>query len=110
LPGAATLLVGVVLERSGHDFVGWSLGLAGAIAIAVAYLISVCARSVLGVAIFRLAETGSPPPGFDPAALQRLMRTPTPVIQRFARRFDGERLRNLRKRLTPSESEDDPRR
>ena len=99
LPGAATLLIGVILERSGHDFVGWSLGLAGAIAVAVAYLVAVCARSVLGVALFRLAESGTAPPGFDPVALRRTMRTPTPVIARLARRFDGERLRRLRDRL-----------
>jgi hypothetical protein len=100
LPGAVSLLLGIVLERSGADFLGWSFGLGGAIALAVAYLFAVCARSVLGVAIFRLAESGSAPRGFDQAALKRLMRGPTPLIERFARRLDGERLRRLRRRLT----------
>ena len=107
LPGAAAVLVGVILDRGGHDFLGWTLALGGAIAIAIAYLIAVCARSVLGVAIFRLAESGRVAPGFDPAALKRMMRGPTPVIERIARRFDSERLRRLRARLPGHESETD---
>jgi hypothetical protein len=101
LPGAAALLTGVVLERSGHDFLGWLLGLAGAVAVAVAYLVAVCARSVLGVAMFRFAESGSAPEGFDPARLERLMKGPTPFVARLARRLDGKRLRALRRRINP---------
>lgn len=99
LPGAAVLLVGVVLERTGHDYLGWTLGLAGAVLVAAAYLIAVCARSVLAVALFRLAESGAAPREFDQEALKRTMRSPTPVIERLARRLDGERLRKLRERL-----------
>jgi hypothetical protein len=108
LPGAASLAVGVLLERNGADFLGWTLGLAGAVALAVAYLVAVCARSVLGVAIFRLAESGTAPRGFDQAALKRLMRGPTPLIERFARRLDGERLRRLRARLSFDDDDSEP--
>lgn len=99
LPGAAALVVGLVLERNGADLLGWTVGAAGAVALATAYLFDVSSRSILSVVLFRFAEDGSVPDGFDAARLDRLMRGPTPLVERFARRLDGEHIRRLRTRL-----------
>jgi hypothetical protein len=99
LPGAAALLTGVVLERSGHDLLGWAIALGGAVALAVAYLIMVSAKSILSVAIFRFAEDGEAPPGFDGERLRRMLVGPTSFVERIARRLDNDRVRRLRKRL-----------
>jgi Family of unknown function (DUF6159) len=99
LPCAAALLVGFVLERSGADLLGWTLGSAGAVAIATTYFFDASSRSILSVVIFRFAQDGSVPTGLDAARLDRPMRGPAPLVERFARRLDGERIRGLRMRL-----------
>lgn len=99
LPGAAALIVGVFLERRGHDLVGWTLGASGVVVLVIAYLVMISAKSILSVAIFRFADDGLAPAGFDPQQLQRLMVGPTPIVIRIARRLDNERIRRLRARL-----------
>jgi Family of unknown function (DUF6159) len=102
VPGAIALVVGVVLERSGADLLGWTLGVGGVIVLAIAYLVVVSARSILSVAIFRYAGDGVAPAGFDAERLERLMVGPTPIVQRLAGRLDNHRIRRLRARLSGS--------
>lgn len=96
LPGALALVGGFVLDREGYDYLGWTVGAGGAVAIAIAYFMFVCARSILSVALFHVAESGQTLEQFDTDRLNRLMRGPTSLIQRITQRFDGERLRRLR--------------
>jgi hypothetical protein len=96
LPGALALTTGYVLDREGYDLLGWTIGAAGIVAIAVAYFVFVSARSILSVAIFRYAESGQAPPGFDGDRLQRLMRRPASMIKRIAARLEGDRVKRLR--------------
>jgi hypothetical protein len=100
IPGGLALIAGVVLERSGFDFLGWMLAVGGVIVLAIAYLVMVSAKSILSVAIFRYAEAGVAPDPFDGERLQRLMTAPTPVVERIARRLETDRIRRLRARLT----------
>jgi hypothetical protein len=100
LPGALVLAVGVALERSGFDFLGWTLALGGVVVLAIAYLVMVSAKSILSVAIFRYAEDGVAPEPFEADRLQRLMVGPTTLVERVGRRLDNDRMRRLRARFS----------
>ena len=99
VPGLAAVVAGVLLARNGFDLLGWSLGAAGVIAIAIAYFLVVAAESLLAVALYRYAEDGTVPPAFDREQLERVMRSPATLVVRAARRIEGERVRRLRARL-----------
>ncbi len=107
LPGALLLATGVLLDGSGHDFTGWTIGAAGVVTLAIGYFIFISARSMLSVALFRYAQSGEAPRGFDPARLERLMRSPTPWVKRIGQRFTGERVQRLRTRLHEFDHEDE---
>ncbi len=96
LPGAIALVTGFVLDREGYDLLGWTIGAAGAVTMAIAYFMFVCARSILSVALFHIAESDRKLEHFDQDRLNRLMRGPTGWVQRVTQRFDGARLRRLR--------------
>src|SRR4051794_38448706 len=96
LPGALAVITGFVLDREGYDLLGWSIAAGGVVAIAIAYFLFVCARSILSVALFHIAETGRAPKEVDGERLTRLMRGPTSWVRRLTQRFDGDRLRRLR--------------
>jgi hypothetical protein len=99
LPGAIALAAGIVLDRTGHDLLGWTIAVAGAFAIAVAYLITVAAQSVLSVTLFRFAEGGSVHRAFDREQLARVLRGPAPMVSKAARRLETDRTRRLRERI-----------
>lgn len=86
LPGALLLALGVILDGEGRDFLGWTIGAAGVVTLAIAYFIFVSARSMLSVALFRYAQSGQAPRGFDAERLHRLMRSPTPWLKRLGQR------------------------
>lgn len=106
LPGALLLVAGVLLDGTGRDLLGWTMGAAGVATLAIAYFVFVSARSMLSVALFRYAQSGDAPRGFDAGRLHRLMRSPTPLLKRVGQRFTGERLRRLRTRLLDFDHED----
>jgi hypothetical protein len=100
VPGLVAVAVGVVLARSGVDLLGWALAAGGVVTMAFAYLLALCSTSVLAVALFRFAESGTAPAAFQTSQLERIMRPPASLIHRMARRLDGERARRLRDRIT----------
>lgn len=100
LPGAGLLVVGVLLDVEGLDFLGWTLAAAGVVAMAIAYALVVAATSILAVALFRYAEGRPIPAGFAPEQLERVMRGPSPTVLRIAKRLDGERAQTVRSKLT----------
>jgi hypothetical protein len=100
LPGAALLVVGVVLALEGFELLGWMLAAAGIVVMAIAYALMVCSTSILAVALFRYAEGKPTPAGFAPEQLERAMRAPSRTVLRLARRLDGDRVRTVRSKLT----------
>jgi hypothetical protein len=100
VPGAALLVAGVLLAVEGAEFLGWTLGAAGIVVMAIAYALVVCSTSILAVALFRYAESGTAPAGFSPQQLERVVRGPSRTVLRLAQRFDGDRVRSIRKKLT----------
>jgi hypothetical protein len=99
LPGALATALGVVVALDGHDLLGWSIAAGGVVAMAVAYLLVVTARSVLSVTLFRYAEGRPLRSGFDLEQLERVLRAPAPATVSVVRRLEGRRLRHLRERL-----------
>ncbi len=99
LPGALAVAGGIVLDRSGHDLLGWTIAVAGAFAIAIAYLVTVAAQSVLSVTLFRFAEGDEVHSAFSPEQLERVLRGPAPMVTRVVRRLEGKRTRRLRERI-----------
>jgi hypothetical protein len=99
LPGAIAVAVGIVLDRTGHDLLGWTIAVAGAFTIAIAYLVTVAAQSVLSVTLFRFAEGGEVHGTFDRRQLERVLRGPAPLVLRTVRHLEGERTRRLRERI-----------
>jgi hypothetical protein len=99
LPGLVATVTGVVLARSGVDLLGWSLAAGGVVTMAFAYLLALCSTSILAVALFRFAETGTVPAAFESGQLERVMRPPSTFIHRMASRLDGERARRFRERI-----------
>lgn len=96
LPGLALLAGGVALHENGFDYLGWTVGAVGVITMAIAYFLFVCARSVLSVALFRIAETGTVPETIDAERLRRLMRSPASLTRVISRMVDGERVQRFR--------------
>jgi hypothetical protein len=99
LPGAAAVVVGIVLDRSGHDLLGWTIAVAGGLVIAIAYLLIVAAQSILSVTLFRFAEGGEVHGSFDRQQLERVLRGPAPLVTRAVRRLESDRTRRLRERI-----------
>jgi hypothetical protein len=99
IPGALALAVGIFIERTGHDLLGWTIAVGGAFLIAVAYLVTVAAQSVLSVTLFRFAEGGPVHGAFDREQLARVLRGPAPLVTRAARRLETDRTRRLRERI-----------
>ena len=99
LPGAIAFAIGFVLVQSDRELVGWSIGAGGIVTVAMAYLLVVTANSIFSVALFRHAEGKPIPPEFDEEAMDRVMRAPTPIVKRFLGRYDGERAERIRVRL-----------
>ncbi len=99
LPGVVAVAVGVTLDLSGLDFLGWAIAVGGVLAIAIAYLLLIAADSILSVALFRFARGEPVPEGFDEQRLGRVLRSPAPLVVRTVRRLEGERTRSVRERL-----------
>jgi hypothetical protein len=100
VPGALVLAAGVVLALEGAELLGWILGAAGIVVMAIAYALVVCSTSILAVALFRWAEGRETPAGFSAEQLERVVRGPSPTVLRLAQRLDGDRVRSIRSKLT----------
>jgi len=107
LPSAASVAVGVLLIRAGAEFLGAVLFVAGVAGLALTYLLAQGAKSVITVVLYRFADSGMVYPGFPAELLHRSVRGPSSVINRIARRIEGERMQRLRRRLL-GEAESQP--
>lgn len=99
IPGAVAVAVGIFVERTGHDLLGWTIAVAGGFVMAVAYLLVVAAQSILSVTLFRFAEGGNVHQSFNREQLERVLRGPAPLVTRAVRRLEGDRTRRLRERV-----------
>lgn len=99
IPGVIAVVVGIVLERTGHDFIGWTIAVGGCLALAITYLLIVAAQSLLSVTLFRFAEGGEVHGSFDREQLERVLRGPAPLVTRTVRRLESDRTRRLRERV-----------
>jgi hypothetical protein len=99
IPAAVAVAVGVLLIRGGHEFLGGALFVAGAAGLALAYVLAQVGRTVITVVLYRYAESGTTYPAFPAALLERGLRGPGRFALSVRQRFDGERLRRLRRRV-----------
>jgi Family of unknown function (DUF6159) len=99
LPAAAAAAVGVLLIRGGHEFLGGALFVAGVAGLALAYLLAQLGRTVLTVVLYKYAQSGTTYPAFPAELLDRGVRGPGRFARSVARRFDGHRLRQLRRKV-----------
>jgi hypothetical protein len=99
LPAAAATLAGVLLIRADRVFIGGALFAAGVAGLALTYLLTQTARSVLTVVLYRYAESGTVYEAFPAELLDRGLRGPSSLIRRVAARIDGDRIRRLRRRV-----------
>jgi hypothetical protein len=99
LPAAAVLAAGVLIIRSGAEILGGVLFAAGVTGLALAFLATYVARSVLTVVLYRYAESGTVYPEFPAALLDRSLRGPSTVVRRLAKRIEGDRVRRVRRRV-----------
>jgi uncharacterized protein DUF6159 len=99
VPSAASVAVGVLLIRGGHEFLGAVFFVVGVAGLALTYLLAQVARTVLTVVLYRYADSETTYPAFPAELLQRGLRGPGRLSRRLAAKFDGERLRRLRRRI-----------
>jgi hypothetical protein len=99
LPAAASVGVGVLLIRGGHEFLGGALFVGGVAGLALAYLLAQVGRTVLTVVLYRYAESGAVYPAFPADLLERSVRGSSKFALSVARRIEGDRLRRLRRRV-----------
>jgi hypothetical protein len=99
LPAAGATVAGVLLIRGDREIVGGALFAAGVAGLALTYLLTQTARSVLTVVLYRYAESGTVYSEFPAELIEHGLRGPSSVIRRLARRIDGDRIRRLRRRL-----------
>jgi hypothetical protein len=99
VPAVASVAAGVLLIRASREFLGIVFFAAGAAGLALTYLLAQGARSVVTVVLYRFASEGVVYPAFPEELLHRSVRGPSAVINRIARRIEGDRLRRLRRRV-----------
>jgi hypothetical protein len=99
LPAAVAVLAGVLLIRDGRVIIGAALFAAGVAGLALAYLLTQTARSVLTVVLYRYAESGTVYGAFPAELLERGLRGPSSIVRRLAQRIEGDRIRRLRRRV-----------
>ena len=107
LPGAAAAAAGVLLVTHHHPFLGGVLVAAGAGALALAALAAITARTVLAVAIFRFADSGTATAAFPEELLDRGVRPPAAVIRRIGRAAERKPVLALRRRILGPEQPSD---
>jgi hypothetical protein len=99
LPSAAAAAAGVLLVRAGAEITGAVLFAAGVAGLALTYLLTQGAKAVITVVLYRFADSGTVYPAFPRELLERSVRGPSTILNRIARRVEGDRLKRLRKRL-----------
>ena len=99
LPATVAAIAGVLLIRGDRVIVGGALFAAGVAGLALAYLLTQTARSVLTVVLYRYAESGTVYDAFPAELLERGLRGPSSIVRRLAQRIEGDRIRRLRRRV-----------
>jgi hypothetical protein len=99
LPAAGAATAGVLLIRGDRVFIGGALFATGVVGLALAYLLTQTARSVITVVLYRYAEAGTVYDAFPAELLDRGLRGPSSTARRVAQRFEGDRIQRLRRRV-----------
>jgi Family of unknown function (DUF6159) len=99
LPAAGAAIAGVLLIRGGRVFIGGALFAAGVAGLALAYLLTQTARSVITVVLYRYADAGTVYDAFPAELLDRGLRGPSSIARRVAQRIEGDRIQRLRRRV-----------
>ena len=99
LPAAVSALAGVLLIRNGRVIIGAALFAAGVAGLALAYLLTQTARSVLTVVLYRYAESETVYGAFPVDLLERGVRGPSSIVRGLVQRIDSDRIRRLRRRV-----------
>src|SRR3954452_18046708 len=99
LPAAGAAIAGVLLIRGDRVFIGGALFATGVAGLALAYLLTQTARSVITVVLYRYAEAGTVYDAFPAEFLDRGLRGPSSIARRVAQRFEGDRIQRLRRRV-----------
>jgi hypothetical protein len=99
LPAAVSALAGVLLIRDGRVIIGAALFAAGVAGLALAYLLTQTARSVLTVVLYRYAESETVYAAFPVDLLERGVRGPSGIVRGLVQRIDSDRIRRLRRRV-----------
>ena len=99
VPATVAAIAGVLLIRGDRVIIGGALFAAGVAGLALAYLLTHTARSVLTVVLYRYAESGTVYDAFPSELLEHGLRGPSSLVRRLARRIEGERIRRLRRRV-----------
>lgn len=99
LPATVAAIAGVLLIRGDRVIIGGALFAAGVAGLALAYLLTQTARSVLTVVLYRYAESGTVYGAFPAELLERGLRGPSSIVRRLAQRIEGDRIRRLRRRV-----------
>jgi hypothetical protein len=109
LPAAAAVAVGVLLIRNSRVFLGGALFAAGVAGVALTYLLTMTARTVITVVLYRYADSGTVYPSFPAELLDRSVRGPSNTFRRIAQRVEGRRVQRLRRRVLDLVEEQDPK-
>lgn len=99
LPAAVAAVAGVLLIRGDRVIIGGALFAAGVAGLALAYLLTQTARSVLTVVLYRYADSGTIYGAFPAELLERGLRGPSGIVRRLAYWIEGDRIRRMRHRV-----------
>jgi hypothetical protein len=72
---------------------------AGVAGLALAYLLTQTARSVLTVVLYRYAESETVYAAFPADLLERGVRGPSSIVRSLVQRIDSDRIRRVRRRV-----------
>jgi hypothetical protein len=85
--------------RNGRVIIGAALFAAGVAGLALAYLVTQTACSVLTVVLYRYAESETVYGAFPVDLLERGVRGPSSIVRGLVQRIDSDRIRRVRRRV-----------